>query len=232
MVIVGRDLAAVGEWKGLRMEQSPSTSLAEALQRQAIELPAGQTAKIEQYCGVLWRWNDRLNLTRHTDFDTFVSRDVVDTLQLSALLDTGEDILDVGSGGGVPGLLLAILRPDLEISLSDGVGKKAKALDAMVAELSLSIPVYQCRAEALLDDFRFAALTARAVGPLWKICSWFQPHWVSIGRLLLIKGPRWVEERREARERGLLSGIELRKVATYPMSGTHSESVILQLRHQ
>jgi 16S rRNA (guanine527-N7)-methyltransferase len=48
---------------------------------------------------------------------------------------------------------------------------------------------------------------------------------------LLIKGPQWVDERGEARHRGLLHGLELRKLASYPLSGTESESVILQIRH-
>lgn len=212
------------------MEQVPSGSLAEALARYDIILPQDRIDAVARYCELLWKWNERLNLTRHTDFDIFVARDVVDTMQLSQLIEPDEQVLDVGSGGGVPGLLLAILRPDIEVTLSDGVGKKAKALDAMVSELDLPVPVYQCRAESLLEDLRFSTLTARAVGPLWKICSWFESHWLSIGRLLLVKGPNWVEERLEARRRGLIQPLELRKVAAYPMSGTHSESVILQLR--
>ena len=65
-----------------------------------------------------------------------------------------------------------------------------------------------------------------------KSCKWFEPYWASIGRLLLIKGPKWVDERAEARERGLLKQLELRRAAVYPLEGTHAESVILQLaRH-
>jgi 16S rRNA (guanine527-N7)-methyltransferase len=212
------------------MESTPSHSLAEALERHSIALAADMIARMDRYCELLWDWNTRLNLTRHTDFDTFVARDVVDTLHLSQLIEPTEQILDVGSGGGVPGLLLAILRPEIDISLSEGVGKKAKALDAIVRGVDVPVPVCHCRAETLLEDFRFTTLTARAVGPLWKICSWFEPHWLSIGRLLLVKGPRWVEERQEARRRGLLQPLELRKVASYPLSGTQAESVILQLR--
>ena len=74
--------------------------------------------KIQQYCVLLWHKNQKLNLTRHTDWQTFVARDLVDTLQLSKLIDHGKDVLDVGSGGGVPGLLLAIIRPDLTVHLT------------------------------------------------------------------------------------------------------------------
>src|SRR5204863_243306 len=102
----------------------------------------------------------------------------------------GEEILDVGSGGGVPGIVLKILRPDLQVSICDSVGKKAKVLKEIVKSLHLAVAVYDQRAESLFEELRFDAVTARAVGPMVKMLKWFQPHWPSIGRLLLIKGPK------------------------------------------
>ena len=64
----------------------------------------------------------------------------------------------MGSGGGVPGIPLAIVRPDLQVSLCDSVGKKAKALEQITSELKLPLPIYQGRVEAILPDFRFDAL--------------------------------------------------------------------------
>ncbi len=57
---------------------------------------------LRDYCELLWQWNQRMNLTRHTDYDRFVSRDLVDTLELADLIDTGVEVLDFGTGGGVP----------------------------------------------------------------------------------------------------------------------------------
>ncbi|MFP6753691.1 MAG: RsmG family class I SAM-dependent methyltransferase, partial [Pirellulaceae bacterium] len=139
------------------------------------------------------------------------------------------EVLDVGSGGGVPGIVLSIIRPDLEITLSESVTKKAEALNQIIDKLGLPIPVHNSRAESLLDDLRFDLLISRAVGPLWKICHWFQSSWHEFNCMLAIKGPRWVEERIEARQRGLLAGVQLRKAASYPMPGTESESVILKI---
>jgi len=177
----------------------------------------------------LWSWNEKLNLTRHTDFERFVTRDVVDSLQLSALLHPDEEVLDVGTGGGVPGIVLAIVRPDLTMSLCESVGKKARAVDNIVQELDLRTAFFQGRAEDILEDFRFDALVTRAVGPLWKMLKWFEPHWLSIGRLLAVKGPKWVDERNEARERGYLKPLQLRRVVSYPVVGADFESVILKV---
>jgi len=210
-------------------DPSPSPSLLDALRELELQIPVEQLARLDKYRALLWQWNEKLNLTRHTDFRSFASRDVMDSVQLEKVLAAEEEVLDVGSGGGVPGVVLAILRPDLDISLCESTGKKAKVLDAIVAELALPVAVHHCRAESLLEDFRFDSVVARAIGPLWKICTWFEPHWHSVSRLLLIKGPRWLDERAAARERGLLRNLDLRRVAEYPMAGTQSRSVILQL---
>ena len=86
-------------------------------------------------------------------------------------------MLDVGSGGGVPGVVLAIVRPDLSITLSDSVGKKAKVLEDIVARLGLKTPVFHGPAQEALAKNRFDTLTVRAVAPLKKLLEWFKPHW-------------------------------------------------------
>ncbi len=85
-------------------------------------------------------------------------------------------------------------------------------------------------ARILLEDFRFTTIVSRAVGSIAKFCRWVSPHWANVDRLLLIKGPKWVEERGEARHLGLLKGLELRRVASYPLGGDDdAEGVILQI---
>jgi 16S rRNA (guanine527-N7)-methyltransferase len=150
-------------------------------------------------------------------------------LWLERFLEVGERVLDVGSGGGVPGVVLAIVRPDLQVELTESVGKKAKALSAIVAELGLSIPVHHAAAQDVVADRWHDTLTIRAVAPLRKLLSWFAPHWNNIGRILLIKGPAWIEERGDARHRGLLRGLQLRRLAGYPLIDSQNESVVLQI---
>jgi 16S rRNA (guanine527-N7)-methyltransferase len=188
-----------------------------------------QISQLDHYRRLLWEWNEKMNLTRHTTIEKFVQRDVYDSVQLAALLEQNERVLDVGTGGGVPGVILAILRPDLKVSLAESTAKKARAVEAMVNELGLPVEVYACRAEEVLEVSTFSTLVARAVAPLRKILTWFQPHWEAFDKLLIIKGPSWVEERGEARHHGLLAGRELRKAATYQTPGSGAESVILKI---
>ena len=105
-----------------RVSENRSATLEEALQKFSQQVPAEQLEQLDRYCQLLWDWNSRMNLTRHTDYDLFVSRDLLDTLRLATHLRADTDVLDVGPGGGVPGVLLAILRPDLRVSLAESVG--------------------------------------------------------------------------------------------------------------
>jgi 16S rRNA (guanine527-N7)-methyltransferase len=207
-------------------------NLAEAIARHEIELPPDQVALLARYCELLWDWNTKINLTRHTDCEKFVSRDLVDSLAFAQFLQPGERVLDVGTGGGVPGVVLAIVRSDLQVTLSESVGKKARVVGEIVEQLGLNATVVHGRAEDILDGHCFDTLVIRAVAPLKKLLEWFQPHWDAIGRLLVLKGPSWVAERGEARHYGLFHDLALRKVTSYPMPGTESESVLLQIRRK
>jgi 16S rRNA (guanine527-N7)-methyltransferase len=211
------------------LNDTPDT-LAAALERHNIDLPPEQIDELDRYCRALWAWNEKLNLTRHTDYEKFVARDVVDAMQLEPFLDSGDHVLDVGTGGGVPGVILAIVRPDLKVSLCDSVAKKAKAVTEIVRESGLDLPVHHQPVQELIAHEHFNTLVARAVAPMTKILRWLAPHWDSFDRLLLIKGPAWVEERQEARHEGLFRKLELRKLAGYPLAGTESESVVLSIR--
>jgi len=189
-----------------------------------------QIASLDHYRTLLWEWNEQLNLTRHTTMEKFVTRDVVDSLELAKLLEKGHRVLDVGTGGGVPGLILSICRRDLSVSVCESTQKKAKVAQAIVDQMQLPVQVLACRAEEVLQKQTFHTLVARAVAPVAKILGWLEPHWPAFQQLLLIKGQRWIEERGEARHRGLLKPLELRKVAAYVTHGNDSESVILGIK--
>ena len=208
-----------------------------ALESLGVELDEPLAENLQRYVQRMWEFNQQLNLTRHTTWDLFVSRDLRDCLQLAMLLQPGEEVLDLGSGNGIPGIPLAMIRPDVEMALAESVGKRAKVLDELVSELGLPVPVYAARGEDLLEDFRFSTIVSRAVGSLVKFCRWMEPHWQQVDRLLLVKGPRWIEERGEARHYGVLKHVDLRVVATYPLGAADPDSpdddepqgVILQL---
>ncbi|MDO5308139.1 MAG: 16S rRNA (guanine(527)-N(7))-methyltransferase RsmG [Planctomycetia bacterium] len=206
-----------------------SATLAEALAKYQIVLPEEKVALVEKYCELLWTWNERLNLTRHTTYDKFVSRDLYDAVRLASLLQSGERVLDVGSGGGAPGMLVAILRPDVKIDLCEATGKKATALGDMAENLGLDVNVWYAKAEDLLTNHRFHTLTIRAVGRIRYLLLMLANSWNSFHRMLLVKGPHWVDERGEARHYNMFNTLALRKLDEYSLPGDDHNSVILQI---
>jgi 16S rRNA (guanine527-N7)-methyltransferase len=219
------------------------SAVAAECERLGLTVSLEAVPRLAAYAVSLWSWNERLNLTRHTDVEKFVSRDVADAVAIAPHLETGAHVLDVGTGGGVPGVLLAILRPDLRVELCDSVGKRARAVREIVAEIGLAIPVHEGAAQPLVAAAaeagerggrpgRFDVLVVRAVAPLLKLLGWFEPLCDAYGRMLIVKGPRWEEEKGEARHRGFVKKVGVRRIAAWPIRGSDNESVLLEVKRR
>jgi len=207
-----------------------SQTLANALSAHAVSVPDQQLSILQQYCEQLWEWNTRFNLTRHTDYESFVTRDLHDSQQLAKHLQSNESVLDVGAGGGVPGIVLAVLNPALTVTLAESTQKKAAALEAIIGVLGLPITVFAERAEDVLSHRAFDTITARAVAPLKKLIPWFQPRQKNLGRMLLLKGPAWKTEYDEANEALLLRHVNIEVISEYATAGRTRKSVILEVK--
>lgn len=197
----------------------PEGSLQQTLEKYEIEIPEPMVLQLERFCELQWAWNKKLNLTRHDTYEKFVTRDILDTLALSEFLASDEQVLDVGTGGGVPGVLLGILRPDVAVSVAECVAKKANAVIEIVDEMKLPVRVFGGLGQDILGHWKFHTLTFRAVASMKKILEWFRQDWEHFDRMLLVKGPRWVGERGEARHYNLLRGLALRKLKEYTIPG-------------
>ena len=212
-------------------------AIAAECDRLGLVVPPEAMPRLAAYAASLWLWNERLNLTRHTDVEKFVSRDVGDAVAIASHLAAGERVLDVGTGGGVPGVLLAIIRPDLRVELAESVAKKARAVAAILRDVGIAIPVHEGAAQALVKarstgPERFDTLVVRAVAPLEKLLRWFEPLAAAYGRMLVVKGPRWEEEKAAARHHGLAKRVLIRRIASWPIRGSDNESVLLEIRQR
>lgn len=157
------------------------------------------SAPLERFLDLLLAANERMNLTRIVDRDEARVQHVGDALTLLPYLPPGAHRLaDVGSGGGVPGIPLAIIRPDVSVTLIESIGKKAAFLEEAVRELGLSnVTVWRGRAEAWAGE-RFDVVTCRAVAAMAKLLEWCRPLVAPGGKLLAMKGPKLPEELTEA----------------------------------
>jgi 16S rRNA (guanine527-N7)-methyltransferase len=164
-----------------------------------------QQDQINAYLDLLLAANERMNLTRITDRAQAEVLHVGDTLTLLPHLPARPHRLaDVGSGGGVPGMILAIMRPDAQIVLIESTLKKCDFLRATAAELKLSnVTVEPRRAEEMGKSIHresFDVVVARAVAKLPILVEWMLPLVKPGGCALAMKGPKVVEEIGESRK--------------------------------
>jgi 16S rRNA (guanine527-N7)-methyltransferase len=120
---------------------------------------------------------------------------VLNCLALTSLVPPGAAVADLGSGAGLPGLVLAIGRPDLTVTLVEPLQRRTIFLDEVIAELGLGdVRVVRGRAEELHGRERFDVVTARALAPLARLLGWGMPLVAATGALLAMKGSSAAEE--------------------------------------
>jgi len=174
----------------------------ELAQQYDLQLGAGEIKTIGRFLDLLFEANTRMNLTRIADREQAWSRHVLDSLSLLPFLEASHasNMLDLGAGGGFPGMPLAIARPALPVTLLEATGKKARFLAETATILGLeNVTVLSERAETLGSPdgggrFAWDVVTARAVGPLRVLLELALPLVAEGGYLLAIKGERAAEE--------------------------------------
>ncbi len=173
-----------------------------------LELEPAELDRLGRYLAFLADANRKFNLTAVDEPGAMWTRHVADSLSLLPILASLEakDVLDVGSGGGLPGIPLAIAMPEVRFTLLEATGKKVRFLETVAATLGLAnVTVVAARAEDAGQDRerfreRFDAVTSRAVGPLRTLLELTVPFAKVEGHVLAIKGERAADEIAEAKK--------------------------------
>jgi len=157
---------------------------------QMLNLESHQAPIIIDYLLLLQKWNHAYNLTAIDDLERMVTHHALDALAVLPHF-LGHAIIDVGTGGGVPGFLLAIMFPQKHIVLLDAVGKKARFMRQVKRELKLkNVDVVHSRVENYLPDEKFDVITSRAFSELNQFLLLTEHLGHEGTQFLAMKGPK------------------------------------------
>ncbi len=153
-----------------------------------IDLSDSQHSQLLAYLALLIKWNKAYNLTAVRDPDEMVSRHLLDSLSVVPFI-AGDRWLDVGSGGGMPGIPLAILFPEMKVTVLDSNGKKTRFLTQVKLELKLdNLEVIHSRVEAFKPELPFTGIVSRAFSSLEDFTEWTRHLGDTDTRWLAMKG--------------------------------------------
>ncbi|SFI11725.1 16S rRNA m(7)G-527 methyltransferase [Pseudomonas guineae] len=164
--------------------------LCEGARELGVELSVEQHEQLLAYLALLIKWNKAYNLTAVRNPDEMVSRHLLDSLSvIDHVREAGDNWLDVGSGGGMPGIPLAILFPERQFTLLDSNGKKTRFLTQVKLELKLAnLQVIHSRVEDYRPDVPFSGICSRAFSSLEDFSNWTRHLGDNHSQWLAMKG--------------------------------------------
>lgn len=168
----------------LTLEQRLTTGISE------LSVPVSMLAQQQllDYLALMQKWNKAYNLTAIRDPHEMVIRHLLDSLCILPWVK-GPRLLDIGTGGGLPGIPVAVLRPDIEVVLLDSNGKKTRFLQQVKIELALkNVTVVHARIEQYQPEERFPQIVSRAFSSLELFAGLALPKLADKGELLAMKG--------------------------------------------
>lgn len=198
-----------------------------------IDLDEKAIDRFDKYARLLVEWNEKINLTAITDPNEIVIKHFVDCLTVFNVADIpeGASVIDVGTGAGFPGVVMAIARPDLKMTLIDSTNKKLNVIRDILEKIKLTANVVHIRAEdaGQSKEFRekYDFATARAVSNLRDLSEYCLPFVKVGGTFISMKSAKADEEIAEGKAAIKILGGEIRVKKTFQLADSGERTIIL-----
>ena len=207
------------------------------LEKNAVPFREDLPEKLNIYFSLLKEWNKKMDLTAVTDDSEMLDKHFIDSLMVlkTGLICIGNKMIDVGTGAGFPGMVLAMACPELDVTLLDSQQKRLLFLEKTGAEAFVrNITLVHARAEdgarrqALREQFDYAV--ARAVAPANILCEYLLPYVKVEGYALCWKGPSLKDELESGRKSAHLLGGRFEMPVSYEVNGRDWKHMILPVK--
>ncbi len=185
--------------------------------RLGVEISQLQLDQLETYAKLLVEWNEKINLTAITDTKGIAVKHFLDSISAICTGKIGKKVIDVGTGAGFPGLVLKIMKPEIELTLLDSLNKRINFLRAVCDELNIDgVEFVHSRAEdgGMNRAYRgkFDTVVSRAVANMTTLSEWCIPYLKQGGYFLALKGPLADDELTAAKRAITILGGEVESV--------------------
>lgn len=149
----------------------------EIVRKYFTEFTPTQLQQLEQLADVYKEWNDKINVISRKDIDSLYEKHVLHSLAIAAVFDfqPGTQICDLGTGGGFPGIPLAIFFPEVQFHLTDSINKKLKVVNEVATAIDLKNVTTQHTRTEQIENRKFDFVVSRAVAPLRDLWHWSLP---------------------------------------------------------
>ncbi len=168
--------------------------LIDSARQMNVQVDGHQADKLIEYLQLIIKWNKAYNLSAIRDLNQGLKKHLLDSLSILPYIGN-QKLLDVGSGAGLPGIVLTIMKPNLSVSVLDSVGKKCHFMQFVKTHLKLNnLNVVNDKVEHYQPDFCFGQITSRAFSKTTKTLKLSQHLLCDNGRYLLMKGANFEQE--------------------------------------
>jgi len=206
------------------MSQEFERKLNKGIKALELDLSTESIARLLAYHGLLVKWNKAYNLTSVRDAGEMIDRHLIDSLSMVHALTDGS-LLDVGTGPGLPGMVIALIRPELPVWLLDSNGKKTRFLNQVKMTLKVdNVTVIHHRLESWQPEIEFEQITSRAFATLSDMVSFSRHLLAPNGRFLAMKG-----QYPESELSLLPQGVNVIAVKPLTVPGTDGERHLVEL---
>jgi len=200
--------------------------LREGVAEMQLDVTPEQQTRLMAYLHLMHKWNAVYNLTSLRDPMQMVTHHLLDSLAAVPAFKDASNVLDVGAGGGLPGIVLAITRPDMKVAMIDTVHKKTAFLTQVKAELALSnVTVHTMKVQDLQVSDKFDVITSRAFADLSDFVNWSGHVLQEGGKFIALKGVAPSEERERLPQEWKVSDLQPLQV---PKLGAERHLVFIQ----
>jgi 16S rRNA (guanine527-N7)-methyltransferase len=200
-----------------------------------VDINETQAEQLVKYAELLKEWNEKMNLTAITDDEGIAVKHFLDSMTALSTGRIGKKVIDVGTGAGFPGLVLKIMKPEIELTLLDSLNKRINFLKTVADELGLDgIEFVHARAEDGGANRAYRAkydtVVSRAVANMKVLSEWCIPFLKEGGYFLALKGPLAGEELDDAKRAISILGGKVDEVyeADIPFSELHHKIIIVK----